>query len=397
MDFILPNILDHDGELSQIACVPCVEHKIRENHVHPLPPPLGPPSHQKDSKDHVHLMIPRQIDFSQPKRKASITFGEIDDDQKPDQESKKVKKIMHRDIERQRRQEMTTLYASLRSHLPLEYLKGKRSISDHVHQAANYIKHLQKNLEELREKKDELKNQCNISGSSTAVVENLQTPSIMGDSVILVRPACTGVEIVVSTPLKQGLPLSRVIGILVTGLGIVSCNSAKRNQRLIYTLETEVIDGESIDIPELQNRLIEKCTSEPFVWDSIAHGKVELEMDDSTLGIRSLSVRIRVRRYSEMMRGGEQDLSEIQQAKCDYLLPEQEAIKLVIRGLEHRQRLKHHGERFSSMGDLINKVGSYELILNELDDKANASKGTYVPAKNRIVGALSMLTPTHDP
>ncbi|XP_004300739.1 PREDICTED: transcription factor bHLH36 [Fragaria vesca subsp. vesca] len=259
MDFILPNILDHDGELSQIACVPCVEHKIRENHVYPLPLPLGP-SHQK--KDHVHLMSPRQIDFSQPKRKTSITFGEIDDDQNPDQESKKVKKIMHRDIERQRRQEMTTLYASLRSHLPLEYLKGKRSISDHVHQAANYIKHLQKDLEELREKKDELKNQSNISGSSTAVVENLQTPSIMGDSVILVRPACTGVEIVVSTPLKQGLPLSRVIGILVSeGLSIVSCNSAKRNQMLIYSLETEVIDGESIDIPELQNRLIEKCTS----------------------------------------------------------------------------------------------------------------------------------------
>ncbi|KAL6223669.1 hypothetical protein ACLB2K_002528 [Fragaria x ananassa] len=41
-----------------------------------------------------------------------------------------------------------------------------------------------------------------------------------------------------------------------------------------------------------------------FVWDSIAHGEVELEMDDSTLGIGSLSVRVHVRRYSEMMRGG---------------------------------------------------------------------------------------------
>ena len=49
------------------------------------------------------------------------------------------------------------------------------------------------------------------------------------------------------------------------------------------------------------------------------------------------------------------------------------------------------------MGDLINKVGSYELILNELDNKANASKGTYVPGKNRMVGALSMQTSAHDP
>nr|XP_011457309.1 PREDICTED: uncharacterized protein LOC105349391 [Fragaria vesca subsp. vesca] len=75
----------------------------------------------------------------------------------------------------------------------------------------------------------------------------------------------------------------------------------------------------------------------------------------------------------------------------------EEAIKLAIRGLEHRQRLKHHGERFTSMGDLINKVGSYELILKELDDKTNASKGTYIPGKNRTVGALNLQAPTYDP
>ncbi|XP_024168554.1 transcription factor bHLH120 [Rosa chinensis] len=265
MDFIPSNIfqfdqaLDHDGELLRISRVPCVEHKIRENHAHPLPHPLNPPPNQKEDPHNYD----RFMSFSQPKRKASITFGEIDADQNP-KESKKVKKIMHREIERQRRQEMATLYANLRSHLPLEYLKGKRSISDHVHQAANYIKHIQKNIEEQQKKRDELKKQHNISGSSTAVVENSQCSSLMEDSVILVRPACIGVEVAVNTPLKQGLPLSRVIDILVAeGLSIVSCNSAKRNQRLLYTLESEVSDGGGIDIPELQNRLIKKCTSEP--------------------------------------------------------------------------------------------------------------------------------------
>lgn len=43
------------------------------------------------------------------------------------------------------------------------------------------------------------------------------------------------------------------------------------------------------------------------------------------------------------------------------------------------------------MANLMNKVGNYQLLLNELKDKENASRGTYMPGRHKTVGAIYTL------
>ncbi|KAK9276051.1 hypothetical protein L1049_005582 [Liquidambar formosana] len=236
MDYISSMFsFDHTDELFQFSSIPCQEHTTQQDE-----PPLIPFLEGTD--------LTNKPKYSQ-RRKSSAAFG--DSDANPIDNKKK--KIIHRDLERQRRQEMATLYGSLRSLLPLEYLKGKRSISDHMHESVNYIRHLQKKIEELSDKRDGLKRLDNSSSFNVAPECSQSCP---WDSVT-VKPCLVGVEVVMSTALRQeGLPLSRVLEVLTgEGLNIVSCISTKVNERLLHTIESEVSDGRSIDISQLQQKL----------------------------------------------------------------------------------------------------------------------------------------------
>ncbi|CAI9092141.1 OLC1v1027319C1 [Oldenlandia corymbosa var. corymbosa] len=198
--------------------------------------------------------------------------------QQEEDEAKQNKRIQHRDIERQRRQEMASLYASLRSLLPLEYVKGKRAVCDHMQEAVNYIKCLQTNIIQLQAKRDRLLTTTTTTHihSSTTTAASLRSSRNVGNTAsntsccIPVRTTdisvipCTGggLEILISTRPKQAqFPLSRVLKLLLShGLDVVSCVSTTVHDLKLHKIHSQlqVTDGgdqSNIDIMELQQKL----------------------------------------------------------------------------------------------------------------------------------------------
>ncbi|OMO98017.1 hypothetical protein COLO4_14215 [Corchorus olitorius] len=167
------------------------------------------------------------------------------------------KQKLHREIERQRRQDMASLYASLRSLLPHEYIKGKRSMSDHMNEAVKYIKHLEKKVKELDVKREELKRSVGNLGG--LIGSGTQTSN---HNCFIIQPTLIGVEIMFRCGLEEkSLPLSRVLATLVDeGLHVISCVSAKSEDYLLHTIQTEVNDLSSINLSELQQRLSNKAS-----------------------------------------------------------------------------------------------------------------------------------------
>ncbi|XP_028795944.1 transcription factor bHLH118-like [Neltuma alba] len=164
----------------------------------------------------------------------------------------KKKKMIHREIERQRRQEMASLYASLRSLLPLEYIKGKRSISDHMNEAVTYIKHLQKKIKELGDKRDELKKHSSDNS-------NLETPDEGQQKSVSFtvheNNGVVGIEII-SNFKDERFSVSKLLELLLEeGLEVVTCLFTQVNGRILHSLHCEVNCSNSVDLSELRRKI----------------------------------------------------------------------------------------------------------------------------------------------
>ncbi|KAI3420616.1 Protein kinase domain-containing protein [Psidium guajava] len=175
------------------------------------------------------------------------------------------KKAMHRDVERQRRKEMNTLYASLRSLLPLEYVKGKRATSDHITGAINYINDLEGKINAMGRRREEFKR-------GKSVYQGSLGPEIWSSSTncsaraLSVRPRLDGVEIVIrsanSRDQDHNFPLSKVLQLLLEeGISVASCVSTRTSEMIfIHTIQSEACHTGCLDIAQLQSKLDEVLT-----------------------------------------------------------------------------------------------------------------------------------------
>ncbi|KAG7587843.1 Helix-loop-helix DNA-binding domain superfamily [Arabidopsis suecica] len=214
--------------------------------------------------------ITNKIGGSNKKRSLCDTYG-VNEANKND-DDRESKKVKHRDIERQRRQEVSSLFKSLRTLLPFQYIQGKRSTSDHIFQAVNYIKDLQTKIKELNEKRNQIKKslpgtsttlpsieECTSSLSSTSTLSS--SCSCVGDKhiTVVVTPCLVGVEIILSCCLGRNKScLSSVLQMLAQEqrLSVVSCLSSRRQQRFMHTIVSQVEDGKQINILELKDKIM---------------------------------------------------------------------------------------------------------------------------------------------
>ncbi|CAN8240696.1 unnamed protein product [Cochlearia groenlandica] len=187
-----------------------------------------------------------------------------------DQESKKMR---HRDIERQRRQEVSSLFKCLRTLLPFQYIQGRRSTSDHILESVNYIKDLKTKIKELIEKKNQItKEECTSSTTlSSSLTSSLSTSrctssssssSCVGDKhniKVMVMPCFVGVEIILSCCVGRNKScLSSALQILSQDqrLSVVSCISTRIQHRFMHTIVSKVEDEININISEIEDKIM---------------------------------------------------------------------------------------------------------------------------------------------
>ncbi|KAI4383078.1 hypothetical protein MLD38_008958 [Melastoma candidum] len=162
------------------------------------------------------------------------------------------RKRRHREVEKERRKEMAWLYSDLRSKLPQEL--RKRSTSDLMNEARNYISCMQSKVRDLYLRRDELK-RIQDSSSLDCYLRN--------DTDVEVRSWEGGLQVMISR--ERRILASKALNVLseLDGLTVVSCIQTKANSTMLLTIHCEADSVDSkFDIPRIKRNLKEAMDCE---------------------------------------------------------------------------------------------------------------------------------------
>lgn len=121
--------------------------------------------------------------------------------------------------------------------------QGKRSASDHIAEAVNYIKDLEKSVKELSIRRDELRASPEWANPTYDHVGG-STNSASRPGSVMINPRIGGLGIQIDVPYQhdQSFSLSSALHVLYEeGLSVSSCTSTNVNDRIIHNIICEVI------------------------------------------------------------------------------------------------------------------------------------------------------------
>ncbi|XP_011002885.1 PREDICTED: transcription factor bHLH118-like isoform X4 [Populus euphratica] len=185
-------------------------------------------------------------------------------------------------VERNRRNQMKSLYSNLNSLLPNRNFKEAQPLPDQIDRAINYIKSLEEKLEKAREKKESLRSRkrsytCTFDPISSAASKSPQ---------LKIHEIGSALEIVLTSGLDNQFLFYEIISILhEEGVEVVSANFQALGDSLFHIVHAQMkgsADGfGAARVTERLNRFISGSTSEieldSELWDFANHPETNWE------------------------------------------------------------------------------------------------------------------------
>ncbi|KAK2651131.1 hypothetical protein Ddye_018620 [Dipteronia dyeriana] len=196
------------------------------------------------------------------------------DDQRNDQSSSSTK-VERKVIEKNRRNQMKNLYSMLNSLLPNQTSQEALPLPDQIDEAVNYIKTLERKLQEFKEKKQ------NLMGSSRKRPLRSysdQTKMASSSSItpqIEIHETGSTLEILLTSGLDNQFMFYEVIRILhEESAEVVSANFSVVGNKILHVVRAELGDAKfsSFGAPKISKRLNQ------FVHGSISEGELDPEL-----------------------------------------------------------------------------------------------------------------------